>query len=325
MAMTTAHDPEKAAAAPFAAADFASIPGVADVELLVGAEATAATPPSLLVEVPHGADERRHYDALRARLVGKLPDELHCFFHINTDVGAFAIGRQTALDVLAAEPARTALVVRSLIPRTFVDCNRPADYGGGNLKAGGLTAGIPAYVRDEADLVLLRDLHHQYVELARRAFAAVGDRGGFALVPHTYGPRSMGISGVGDDIVEQLKKATAPGTWESWPERAPVDLLTRDGAGRELSPPGLEARLLVDFTAAGLLAHANNTYYVHESSLAWTWATTWPGRLLALEVRRDLLVQEFLPFDETLAIPAKVAPVARVLAAALVDTLRAAG
>src|SRR5690606_36693325 len=70
-----------------------SIEGVVTVELLRGAEAPPAAVPDLLVEVPHGADLRAHYDALRARLVGELPADLHCFFHINTDVGAWAYGR----------------------------------------------------------------------------------------------------------------------------------------------------------------------------------------------------------------------------------------
>jgi hypothetical protein len=305
--------------------DIQSIPDVADVELVRGAAAPADAPPSLLVEVPHGADERRHYDALRARLVGDLPADLHCFFHINTDVGAYAVGRWVAEELVARQPSRSALVVRSLIPRTFIDCNRPADFGGGDLKQGGLTAGIPAYVTDERDLVLLRGLHQQYVSLAERAFALVCGGGGLALVPHTYGPRSMGIDGVGADIVEKLRWATEPARWATWKERAPIDLLTRDGQGTELSPPGMEAGLMAAFTAAGFETRANDTYYVHESSLAWTWCTRFVGAVLCLEVRRDLLVPVWRPFEETTADPAKVAPVASVLTDALHTALGAKG
>jgi hypothetical protein len=66
----------------------ASIPEIVDVEVLRGRDAGHDDVPAFLVEVPHGADERRHYDRLRSRLQGALPDELHAFFHINTDVGA---------------------------------------------------------------------------------------------------------------------------------------------------------------------------------------------------------------------------------------------
>src|SRR5689334_15142655 len=96
----------------------ASIEGVADVERIDGARAGTGRP-ALLVEVPHGADRRAHYDALRARMVGALPDDLHVFFHVNTDVGAWQYGRRVAERVVAARPELSAVVVRCLIPRTF--------------------------------------------------------------------------------------------------------------------------------------------------------------------------------------------------------------
>ena len=69
--------------------------GVVDVEIVRGARARPDAPPDLLVEVPHGADRRAHYDALRARLRGDLPADLHAFFHVNTDVGAWQLGRRS--------------------------------------------------------------------------------------------------------------------------------------------------------------------------------------------------------------------------------------
>jgi len=302
-----------------------SIPDIVDVEILRGRDAGPHDAPAFLVEVPHGADERRHYEALRRRLLGALPDELHAFFHINTDVGAWAYGRRVAERLVALQPTRSAVVVRSLIPRTFIDCNRPATKAGGDLTKGGLSAGIPPYVRDERDLALLTDLHRQYVDVAAAAYQAVCGRGGLALVPHTYGPRSLGIKAIDDDIVKNLKAACAPGVLETWPLRAGVDLLTRDGQKTELSPPGMEARLLKDFSAAGFVTKANDTYYVHESSLAWTWSTTNPGQLVCLEVRRDLLVPEWRPFEETIAAAENVERVADVLVPALHDALIARG
>lgn len=295
-----------------------SIAGVVDVEFLRGAAAGADDVPALLVEVPHGADLRVHYEALRARLKGPLPDELHAFFHINTDVGAWAYGRRVAERLVELEPRRTAVVVRSLIPRTFIDCNRPATKTAGqDLGKGGLSAGIPAYVRDDDDIALLTALHGQYVDVAAAAFALVCGGGGLALVPHTYGPRTMGIKAVDDDIVKNLKWACEPERESTWPLRAGVDLLTRDGQKNELSPPGMEQILLDAFIAAGFATKANDTYYVHESSLAYTWSTTYPGQLLCLEVRRDLLVPEWRPFEETIADADKCEHVADVLVPAL--------
>src|SRR2546423_12804549 len=92
---------------------YASIPGVADVELL------GAGPTMLLVEVPHGADRRAHYDDLRARLGGDLPADLHAFFHVNTDVGAGQYGRRAAERVVAALPRSSAPVCPCLCSLTF--------------------------------------------------------------------------------------------------------------------------------------------------------------------------------------------------------------
>ncbi len=301
----------------------ASIEHIVHVEVLRGKDATDDTLPDLLVEVPHGADERTHYDVWRARLTGDLPDDLDAFFHINTDVGAWDYGRRTALLVLEQEPSRAAVVVRSLIPRTFIDCNRPADFSGGDLAGGGLTAGIPSYVRGAADRALLIDAHKRYVAATEAAYALVCGAGGLALLPHTYGPRSLGIDAIGDDIVHKLEWACAPEREHTWPLRAEVDLLTRDGDGIELSPPGAEAALLDAFSAAGIQAKANDTYYLHPSSLGHIWSTAYLGRVVSLEVRRDLLVNEWRPFEEMRAVPEKSEHIAEVLAPVVTKALPA--
>ncbi|HVI03920.1 MAG TPA: hypothetical protein VM869_34750 [Enhygromyxa sp.] len=295
----------------------ASVEDVAHVELLRGPYASPEAAPDLLVEVPHGADERAHYDRLRARLHGELPADLHVFFHVNTDVAAWAYGRATAEALIAAAPQRSVLLVRSLIPRTFVDCNRRADYSGGRLAEGALTPGIPSYVCDESDRALLLELHGRYADVARRAFAVVCGAGGLALVPHTYGPRSLGIEAVDERIVDNLRWACAPERHDSWPLRAEIDLLTRDGDGRELAPPGIEAELLAAFAEAGFEAKANDTYFLHPSTLGHAWAVSHPGQVLSLEVRRDLLVERWLPFEEMHALADRCDRVARVLAPAL--------
>lgn len=299
----------------------ASIEDVVDVELLRGPHADPEAPPDLLVEVPHGADERRHYDRLRERLRGELPDDLHVFFHVNTDVAAWAYGRATAERLLAAAPQRSVLLVRSLIPRTFVDCNRVASYDGGRLDQGALTPGIPSYVRDEDDRELLLDLHARYVDVARRAFALVCGAGGLALVPHTYGPRSLGIEAIDERIVDSLRWACAAERHDTWPLRCEIDLLTRDGDRRELSPAGLEAELLAAFADAGFEAKANDTYFLHPSTLGHEWSSGHPGKVLSLEVRRDLLVDAWLPFEEMRPVADECERIAKVLAPALLRAL----
>lgn len=299
----------------------ASVEDVAHVELLRGPHADPDAAPDLLVEVPHGADQRHHYDRLRERLRGPLPADLHAFFHVNTDVAAWDYGRATAEAVIAAAPSRSVLLVRSLLPRTFVDCNRRADYSGGRLDAGALTPGIPSYVSNEADRALLLELHERYVDVARQAFALVCGAGGLALVPHTYGPRSLGIEAIDERIVDNLRWACAEDRHDTWPLRAEVDLLTRDGDGRELAPAGLEAELLAGFLQAGFEAKANDTYFLHPSTLGYVWSVEYPGRVLSLEVRRDLLVEAWLPLEPMRAVADKCERVARVLAPALARVL----
>ncbi|MCA9699196.1 MAG: hypothetical protein KC431_16855 [Myxococcales bacterium] len=298
-----------------------SIADVVEVEFLRGARADASRTPDLLIEIPHGADERRHYDRLRGRLRGDLPADLHLFFHLNTDVGAWAYGRATAQALLVAAPERSVLLLRSLIPRTFVDCNRPGDYRGGPLDAGALTPGIPSYVRDQADLVLLHELHAAYVAVAELAYERICGAGGLALIPHTYGPRSLGIDAVDDRIVEKLRWACAPERHDGWPLRAEIDLLTRDGEGKLWAPDGAEEALIEGFSRVGMTAVANDTYHLHPSSLGWRWATQWPGRTLSLEIRRDLLVPAWTPFEEMRATDAACERVAGVLAPVLAQKL----
>lgn len=291
---------------------FASIPHVADVERIDGAQADRAAAPTLLVEVPHGADERAHYDALRSRLVGDLPAELEIFFHVNTDIGAWQWGRQVAEAVVAADPRQSALVIRCLIPRTFIDTNR-LETASDDLSKAGLTAGVAPYVRHPKDIELLLSLHRAYVALTRRAYAAVCERG-FALSPHTYGPRTMAIEKIDDSIVSALRKAHEPDEWAKWPVRPPIDFITKDPGGRRLAPEAMVDALLADFRALGIEAADSATYTLHPSAQGSHWAARYPDRFLCLEVRRDLLVEAYTPFvqmkvrpDAALRIAAPVA------------------
>ncbi|MFZ9886908.1 MAG: hypothetical protein ACO3JL_05335, partial [Myxococcota bacterium] len=115
-----------------------SIDDVISVQVLEGSRASSARAPQLLIEVPHGADEVDHYEKLRSKLVGALPEHLEEFFFVNTDVGAHALGLRLGELLVERLPTVRVLLLRSLVPRTFIDCNRPADFTGGALSQGGL-------------------------------------------------------------------------------------------------------------------------------------------------------------------------------------------
>lgn len=302
----------------------ASIPEVAHVEWLGGEPADDA-PIDLVVEVPHGADRRAHYDALRGRLVGDLPADLHEFFHVNTDVGAWQYGRRVAERVVAARPGRRALLIRCLIPRTFVDTNRVADASAEDLAKGGLTAGVAPYVRDPADVALLLDLHRRYVELADAAYARVCGQGGFGLNPHTYGPVTLGVERVDDRIVDELRRVHQPELYGTWPVRPEVDLITRTQDGASWAPDGAVERLTRDYGALGLGVVDGGTYFVHPSTQGHRWSTRHRGQVLCLEVRRDLLVERYTWDREMVVEDAKVERVAGPLAALIDDWLAQRG
>jgi len=285
-----------------------SIPGVAEVERV------GSGPLCLLVEVPHGADQRSHYDALRSRLVGPLPEDLHVFFHVNTDMGAYDWGRRVAERVAGA--SRSALVIRCLVPRTFIDTNR-LETAGDDLAKSGLTAGVAPYVKDPRDVELLLGLHRQYVRLIEEAYARVCDGGGFALSPHTYGPRTMGIEKIDENIVPALKKAHEPAEWARWPVRPEVDLITKDPSGKQLAPAEVVEAVLAGYRALGIEAADSATYTLHPSAQGSRWAAKYPDRFLCLEVRRDLLVEAYSPFEQMRVRPEAAdrfaAPVAKAI------------
>lgn len=270
-----------------------SLPGIADVEPF------GTGPLRLVVEVPHGADRRAHYDAVRDRLQSDLPADLHAFFHINTDVGAWQLGREVAR-VVAERTGVTALVIRCLIPRTFIDCNRVEEAAA----EAGLTAGLAPWIRDEADRALLIDAYRRYVALVAEALGALND--GYVLLPHTYGPRTMNIAAVDDDIVARLREQVVPATWDNLPLRPEVDLITRWPDGRGAGPAGMETALVEGYRAIGVEAVVAKTYQMHAITLAATWDAMCPGRVLCMEVRRDLLVEAWSPFQEMVVSDAAV-------------------
>jgi hypothetical protein len=306
------------------AATIDSIEGLVHVERLAGTSADLDAAPDLLVEVPHGACRRAHYDAVRSTMRGPLPDDLHVFFHVNTDVGAWDYGRRVAERVVQAHPGRQAWVVRCLLPRTFIDANRLEETSD-DLARGGMTAGLAPYVKDPRDIEALVALHRAYVEVAERAYAAVCGAGGFALSPHTYGPRTMAIPRIDETIVTLLREAHAPGTWESWPVRPEVDFVTRTPEGALLAPEGMAATLVSAFAKDGIEAAENATYAMHPSTQGHRFSARYPGQVLSLEVRRDLLVEAYTPFDEMTVRPEAADRFAAPIAHAIDAWLRAKG
>lgn len=296
--------------------EFASIPGICDVHHVRGSRSAGGI--DLLLEVPHGATRARDFAQLRGQLCGTFPADLQDFFFVNTDVGAPEVALAVAEQFVAADPSRCAVVVRCLLPRTFVDCNRMID--GTTLArasaAGEMTPGLHAWVQDRQDRSLLLRSYEAYRELAEAAFDAVCGSGGFALMVHSYAPRSIDVP-VDERIVERLRAEYEPGRLETWPERAPVDLILDAADAVPTSSAALAAAVEHACRAEGLHVARNGSYALHPVTTAFHFSARHPQRTLCLELRRDLLVRAFTPFAEMTGDPTRIARMAAPLARAV--------
>lgn len=297
-----------------------SIDGVVDITHVRGAASTerGSAVPDLVIEVPHGATRRAHFDALRAQLKGPFPDDLVDFFFVNTDVGAPETALALAEALVHAEPHRSVTVLRCQIPRTFIDCNRiiEATTVPTTSTATGMTPGVVRYVQDPADLALLFQRYSAYRRIVEDTLEEVcGQPGGrgLALMLHSYAPRSVDVE-VDENIVQRLHAAYAKDVEPTWPLRPEVDLITTTPDGVLLTDARLVASVKGAMAEAGVVVADSVAYPLHPSSLAHTFASRWPAQCLCLELRRDLLVQQFTPFAEMTADDGKVARFGGLLA-----------
>ena len=298
-----------------------SIPGVCHVERVGPIDQE----PEFLFEMPHGATRREHFEDPLSRLKGPFPENLQDFFYVNTDVGSWECGVAAALalaDPQAPGGPRTSLLVRSLIPRTLIDCNRIATEAS---PSPGLTPLLPDYVTDESDGAWLLERYRAYHAVAERAFEQVCGGGGFAVMVHTYAPRSISIGSLDGDIVRKLHDAYAD--IERWPLRPQVEVVDHDADGHELSDSRAVEALERAHRERGDRFGRNETYRLFADSAAHRYATRYPGRTLVVEYNRGELADPFTPFGP-MFVPADrakhwVAPLVKTLAARLVDPSRA--
>lgn len=292
-----------------------SLPNVADVHLIRGADAAVGDAPDLLVEIPHGATATADFEELAAQLEGPHPAGLADFFHVNTDVGAFELALATAERLVAAEREGSVLIVRCRIPRTFIDCNRRIELRADAFREGGVTPGVMPWVRSPADREFLRGRYDAYLSIVAQATAALSADAAVVLL-HTYGPRTVGVE-VDENIVQSLHAAYAPGVVETWPMRPELDVISRSADGANHAPKPVVDALRRGVEPFGWTLGESATYPLHPSALAWDHVMARPGRALCLEVRRDLLADPFEPFAEMHICPNKVARIADPLAEAL--------
>jgi hypothetical protein len=284
--------------------------------------------PSLLIELPHGATERAHYDAVAARLASPLPAGLEQFFHVNTDFGVQELAREVAARLTSSTrkaSVKGVVVVRALVPRTFIDFNREIAVTGPTAVQSGMTPGLPPYITALADQRQLLSLYQQYHATVERLYREICGKGigggnGLAVALHSYAPRSVEVA-VDADIVTALREAYQPEAYARWTQRPGVDFITQDADGHDLAPPGLVPELRAAYGELGLATGENATYHLHPATMGFRYASSHPGRVLCIEFRRDLLGAPWGPFAPSPVGSRKVARLARPLAEALARRL----
>lgn len=272
-----------------------SIPHIADVERFGG-----DGPLDLVIEIPHGATQTADYAHYAAQLTSELPADLVDFFHVNTDAGAPELGR-----AIAECLGKNVLIVRSRIPRTFIDCNRRIDAAPEEFKAGKVTPGLMPWISTDEDRALLRIAYDAYVGLVH----ALVPQTSAMLMLHTYAPRTVDVE-VDHNIVENLRRAYEHP--DQWPLRPEVDVISKGLDGTDYAPAEVVAELAQHLT----IAHGD-TYPLHPSTLAFDYVQSHPGRGLCVEIRRDLLADPWDPFAQQRISPAKVDRLAAALTSSL--------
>ncbi|NIM00448.1 MAG: hypothetical protein GTN89_06155, partial [Acidobacteria bacterium] len=269
-----------------------SVAGVCNTGVVAGGRADPHAAPDLLIEVPHGATRLLHYESLRGVLKGDYPDDLIKFFYVNTDVGAPETAVAIARGLLKSQPELKIRILRSLVPRTFIDCNRTPGATNGNPK---VTPRVPDYVTDPADIDTITAYHQSYVAQAERAYAEVCGEGGQALILHTYAPRTVDLSNINGNIVEQLAEAWKPNNRRKWSKRPDVDLITMPPDGESLASPDLVDEVRRRYRSIKIDVAENATYNLHPDTLGWRWSREYPRRVLCVELNRQRLVRKWTP------------------------------
>ena len=298
-----------------------SIPHILDVQVVAGAQASGT--PQLVIELPHGATEHAHYCHHAEQLKGDVPAQLEHFFFVNTDIASPEIAVAMAEALVEQQPQLSILLLRSLIPRTLIDCNRILSADDAMIQAGKVTPGMPPYIQNTEDISRLVSVHQAYQAAVGEGIDAVCSEGGRLLFVHTYAPRSVGISRVDEQIVEQLHWAYQPEQLVRWPIRPQVDFITQTPDGTPLVDSQWLSHSQDHLKAAGYQLGSGNSYPLHPVTTAYHHAKRYPGQGLCMEVRRDLLVSAFTPFAQMQAHPDKIKRLAEPLANAFLAVLSA--
>ena len=249
----------------------------------------------LLIELPHGSTTTNDFKWYQEKLQGDYPPNIIDFFYVNTDVGSPEIAFEIAQQLKENYEVH---ILRSHIPRTFIDCNRVVGEGI-SYSEGGVTPATPSYVTNKSDIEFLYASYHAYQNYVKGLYAKIcGERAGLALMLHTYAPRSVPITKVDHDIVEQLHAFYDTEKIEDCKLRPEVDIIHKTPDGEVLIDKTMIQNITEQFESAGFDVQNGASYLLHPVTTAHYHAQQNHLQTLCLEVRRDLVVSTWSPFEE---------------------------
>ena len=257
--------------------------------------------PQLLIELPHGATGTEEYRYF-ANKIPSLPHNLIDFFYVNTDVGTPEVAYRIAEKL---KSHLSIVIIRSRIPRTLVDCNRVLSLSEKQYSEGKVTPGIPVYIPQQ-DHEWLHLLHQRYTSKVEELYALVCQQGGSALILHSYSPKSVGITSIDHNIVEKLHWAYEPEQYETWPTRPEIDIIAKTREGALMCDTKRVHALQNAYLDYHFEVGVSQTYPMHPSTMAFRHTQKYPSQTVCLEIRRDLLMKEFIPFAPMVACEEKI-------------------
>ena len=212
------------------------------------------------------------------------------------------------------------MILRCLVPRTFIDCNRVLDVDSELVHAAGLTGAVPGYVTGK-DLQTLRGMHSAYTRAARAGLrvesAALAAR---PLIFHTYAPRSVNITRIDAGIVRALREAYSPERYTTWPVRPDVDIISEADDDVPLAPRGIVESIRRHY--AERWDRGDRERVVSTSSRNAGPSATRSDmrhRVLCIEISRARLADPFAPFEEMTIGADNVTRMTAPIAAALLE------
>ncbi|MAA79384.1 MAG: hypothetical protein CL916_09000 [Deltaproteobacteria bacterium] len=271
-------------------------------------ERFGSSSPQLFIELPHGCIHIEEYERFTQN-ISELPENLVDFFLVNTDIGTPELGFEIARLI---QEKVGVVVLRSRIPRTLIDCNRILSLNEEAYKEGKVTPGIPSYVPLDHHQ-WLKEIHQRYTEKSKELFEEVCAQGGYAMMLHSYAPRSVGIDSIDHQIVEKLHWAYQDKIYKTWPLRPQIDFIAKTQDNQWLGAKERILSIKQRMEADGLEVGISSTYPMHPATTAYMHTEKYPNQTLCIEIRRDLLMKKFRPFTQLDADPQQIQRFARLI------------